>query len=68
MTISPIISRWALELGVVAGQKPGCDERILVNAAMFDFSLTLKIHARLGEVNEDSGTPWYPTGVHRQRA
>jgi len=59
-TPAQVLLRWALQKGFVAIPKSVKRERIVENAAIFDFSLSAEQMAALGRFNEENHVTWDP--------
>jgi methylglyoxal/glyoxal reductase len=59
-TPAQILLRWSLQKGFVTIPKSAKKERIIENAAIFDFSLGAEPMARLDRLNQDHHVTWDP--------
>jgi methylglyoxal/glyoxal reductase len=55
--------RWSLQKGLVVIPKSSNEDRIVENASVFDFELTVEQMARLDALEANLHTAWDPTGV-----
>ena len=55
-----ILLRWSLQKGFVTIPKSARNERIIENAAIFDFSLSAELMARLDSFDRDHHVTWDP--------
>ena len=55
-----VLLRWSLQKGFVTIPKSARKERIIENAAIFDFSLSAELMARLDSFDRDHHVTWDP--------
>jgi diketogulonate reductase-like aldo/keto reductase len=60
-TTAQVLIRWGLEKGFVVLPKSTTAERILANASVYDFELTIDDITKLDSMNENLVTGWDPT-------
>ena len=60
-TTAQVLIRWGLEKGFVVLPKSTSAERILANASVYDFELTIDDITKLDSMNENLVTGWDPT-------